>query len=109
MGKKFWKEGNKIIKGKNAISAYGVTHDALGREIVQEFQQCSHCQFTWIIQTGSGKKIGFCTYCSGLLCNKCVAIKWKRVSTKCVPFSEGVAYDTKNYVLDENIGIFLRK
>lgn len=97
-----------MIKG-DKVSGYGITLDEKGKRIVQEFRQCSHCQYSWPYQPGSGRKYGMCTYCVGLLCTKCLAITWKKVSNKCVPFSEGIAYDTKDYILDENTGIFLRK
>ncbi len=96
-----------MLKG-NVTSAYGVTLDKNFRKVVTEFRQCTHCQTSWPYMPGSGNKYGMCLYCYGLLCKKCVAIKWKQVSDKCVPFSEGVAANTKGWRLDENLGIFLR-
>ena len=41
---------------------------------------CCHCQFTWVLQKGSGKVRGFCTscmrpHCGGPNCWECVPIE----------------------------------
>ena|SRR5579864_8832468 len=99
-----------MIKG-NKPSAYGVTRDANGREILTEFRQCSHCQSTWqyIPGVSFGRRVGLCDYCMGLLCEVCIKRRWQMVNQKCVPFSEGVAENSNKYIYDDFRGIFLRK
>lgn len=40
---------------------------------------CVHCQFTWVLVKGSGRKRGFCTKCMGYTCGK------RECETACVP------------------------
>lgn len=32
--------------------------------------KCTHCQFSWIVSSGSGKVRGFCSNCAGYTCGK---------------------------------------
>lgn len=97
-----------MIKG-NKPSAYGSTLDAQGRRIEVEFRQCSHCQATWPYQPGSGRHVGLCNYCKGLLCSSCLQRNWQKTSKGCVPFSEGMESISNDYIYNPNVGIFLRK
>lgn len=97
-----------MIQG-NKPSAYGVTLDAQSRKIEVEFRQCSHCQATWPYQAGSGNHVGLCKFCNGLLCGACLQREWQKTSRGCVPFSEGVAAASKNYIYNPAVGIFMRK
>lgn len=90
-------------------SAYGRTLDAKGRVVEVEFRQCAHCQFSWIYKPGSGRKVGLCLYCNGLLCTKCLKREWYKTSKGCIPFSEGMDSVSKDFIFSEELGIFVRK
>lgn len=51
-----------------------------GRREERDILTCAHCQATWIVEPGSGKRRGWCLKCGGPLCGKapCMA--------SCVPF-----------------------
>ena len=38
-------------------------------------KQCVHCQYTWAVTFGSGRKRGFCQSCNGPTCGR----------TQCIP------------------------
>jgi len=97
-----------MIKG-NRASAYGSTLDAKGRRVEQEFRQCSHCQATWPYQPGSGRHVGVCSFCTGLLCTLCLQREWYKVDNRCVPFSEGMEATSRDYIYNPTVGIFVRK
>lgn len=43
---------------------------------------CRHCQYTWVLQKGSGQARGFCTKCMGYVCGPgCY---------ECVPFERRI-------------------
>lgn len=47
-------------------------HGALlddGREVA-DLLQCCHCQYTWQVQPGSGRRRGFCFRCDQVTCGK---------------------------------------
>jgi hypothetical protein len=47
-------------------------HGALlddGREVA-DLLQCCHCQYTWRLEPGSGRRRGFCTLCMGVTCGR---------------------------------------
>lgn len=47
-------------------------HGALvadGREVA-DLLQCCHCQYTWRLQPGSGRRRGFCHRCNAVTCGK---------------------------------------
>ena len=56
-------------------SATGIIQDA-------ETLMCSHCQFIWIVQPGSGRQRGFCLNCNGPTCGK------RLCETRCLPFEK---------------------
>jgi len=97
-----------MIKG-NKPSAFGSTLDVNGRRIETEFRQCSHCQFTWPYQPGSGRHVGLCKFCNGLLCSDCLKREWYTVDKRCVPFSEGMQSISRDFIYNDQLGIFLRK
>lgn len=37
---------------------------------VADLLQCCHCQYTWKLQPGSGRRRGFCYRCMGVTCGK---------------------------------------
>lgn len=41
---------------------------AEGSCIERDTLRCVHCQHTWVVQPGSGKRRGFCTQCAGPTC-----------------------------------------
>ena len=52
------------------------------RKVVRDCLQCSHCQFTWHVVPGSGRKRGWCMNCNGPTCGKLrcerTCIHWKK-------------------------------
>lgn len=97
-----------MIKG-DKVSAYGVTRDKDGREVIEEWRMCQHCQASWHYQPGSGHKVGLCSYCNGLLCTNCLKMDWYKTDDRCVPFSEGMDSISNDYIYNPNLNIFLRK
>jgi len=45
-----------------------------GRQIA-DCLQCRHCQHTWVVKPGSGRRRGWCQRCSGPLCGKPVCMQ----------------------------------
>lgn len=46
--------------------------------------QCAHCQFTWVVSPGSGRRRGFCLKCNQVTCGakgceECIPIE-KRIT-----------------------------
>lgn len=37
---------------------------------VADLLQCGHCQYTWQVQPGSGRRRGFCYRCMRVTCNR---------------------------------------
>jgi hypothetical protein len=37
---------------------------------VADLLQCCHCQYTWRLQPGSGRRRGFCHRCMAVTCGK---------------------------------------
>lgn len=90
-----------MIKG-NRASSYFTTFDSNGRKIEGEMRQCAHCQFSWIYQSGSGRKRGFCYHCQGLTCGR------KVCQASCAPFWDIAQEMGKGYVFDPINGIFIK-
>jgi hypothetical protein len=41
---------------------------------------CCHCQYTWAVMPGSGRRRGWCIRCDALVCGK------QRCMAECAPF-----------------------
>ena len=49
-----------------------------------ETLSCVHCQYTWKVQPGSGRKRGFCFRCNGVTCHK------KGCNARCIPLEQAI-------------------
>ena len=54
----------------HAAGEFHTADPRTGRKIEGQLLQCVHCQFTWELKPGSGRKRGFCTNCMGPKCGK---------------------------------------
>lgn len=92
-----------MVRG-NQAAGYGVYYDEFGLKHEIEYRQCSHCQYTWVYQAGSGRQRGWCMHCTGLLCGRPECMKMT-----CAPFWDIVQDMGKGYVFNESAGIFIKK
>lgn len=67
------------VGGKH-LSGYVIITEPDKPTIEAETISCVHCQFTWIVQPGSGRRRGFCFRCNGPTCGK------KKCTDKCAPW-----------------------
>lgn len=51
-----------------------------GTQEERDILTCAHCQYTWMVEPGSGKKRGWCLKCQGPICGKA------RCMAECEPF-----------------------
>lgn len=51
-------------------AGYGTWMEGDGQRMEADYLQCVHCQFTWVVQPGSGINRGFCSECPGPTCGK---------------------------------------
>lgn len=47
---------------------YQLVTDDYGGRIERDVLTCGHCQFTWAVVPGSGRRRGFCRGCARVLC-----------------------------------------
>lgn len=81
-----------MIRGDKP-SGYFETSDGWGVRVQGETRQCTHCQYIWTYQPGSGKTRGLCLSCNGLVCGRpeCAA-EQRRLTAgtpyNCIPFDK---------------------
>ena len=55
-----------------------------GVETERPTLMCAHCQYTWVVQPGSGRRRGFCRNCMGPTCGR------RDCELLCVPWEQAM-------------------
>ncbi|HSY52452.1 MAG TPA: hypothetical protein VLC46_26865 [Thermoanaerobaculia bacterium] len=82
-----------MIKGEKASGYFSTIDVRSGLKVEGETRQCSHCQFTWQYKAGSGRRVGLCGSCNGLMCTQeaCRTDQLRKI--KLLELEDGKTYD----------------
>lgn len=75
-----------LINTSKRASGELIITDDNGNETVKETMKCCHCQYTWILERGSGRVRGFCTKCNDVTCGS-------KECMSCIPFQKKLGYE----------------
>lgn len=72
-----------LVRSVRKPSGY---YEIMGPEGKQEGEtlSCVHCQYIWKVESGSGRKRGFCFQCAGPTCGK------PQCEERCIPFEQAL-------------------